>query len=87
MHMNKINLFSKNEKELKILKEAERIYGEDIGVEFDTEKCAIFEMTSGKRHMTEGIKLPNQEKSEFSEKRKLTSTWKYWKWTPSNKRR
>ena len=31
-----------------------------------------------KRHRTEGIELPNQEKkSERSEKRKLTSTWKY----------
>ena len=43
-------------------------------------------MRSGKRQMTEGIELQNQEKkSECSEKRKLTSTWKYWKWMPSNK--
>ena len=32
-----------------------------------------------------GIEVPNQDKSERSEKRKLTNTWEYWKRTPSNK--
>ena len=40
-----------------------------------------------KRHMTEEIELPNQEKSEYSEKRKRTNKWEKWKRTLSNKRR
>ena len=31
-------------------------------MELGIEKCAMQEMKSGKRHMTEGIELPNQEK-------------------------
>ena len=31
-------------------------------MEFGIEKCAIIVMKSGKRHITEGIELPNQEK-------------------------
>ena len=52
------------------------------------EKCAMLIMKSGKRQMTEGIELLNQEKkSEPSVKRKLTSTRGYCKRIPSNKRR
>ena len=36
---------------------------QDIGMESDIEKSAILEMRSGKRQMTEGKELPNQEKS------------------------
>ena len=39
-----------------------RIYRDDIGIEFDIEKCAMLIIKSGKRYMTEGIELPNQEK-------------------------
>ena len=31
-------------------------------MEFGKEKCAMLVMKSGKRHMTDGIELPNQEK-------------------------
>ena len=31
-------------------------------MEFGIEKCAMLGMKSGKRHMTEGMELPNQEK-------------------------
>ena len=34
--------------------------------------------------MTEGIELPNHEKSERSENRKLTNTWEYCKRTLLN---
>ena len=45
-------------------------------------------MKSGKRHMTEGMELTNQEKNKmFEEKKKRSNTWEYWKQTPSNKRR
>ena len=69
-----IKLFAKNKKELEILIQAVRIYSQIIEIEFGIEKCAILIMRSGKRQLTEGIQLPNQEKSECSEKRKLTST-------------
>ena len=31
-------------------------------MEFGIEKCAMFVMKSGKRHRTDGIELPNQDK-------------------------
>ena len=39
-----------------------RIYNKDIGMKFGIEKCARRIMKGGKRHITEGIDLPNQEK-------------------------
>ncbi len=62
MYMDDIKLFAKNEKELENLIQAVRIYSQDIGMEFGIEKCAMLIMKSGKRHMTEGIELPNQDK-------------------------
>ena len=60
--MDNIKLFAKNGKELKILIQAVRIYSRDIGIEFGREKCAVLIMRSRKQEMTEGIKLPNQQK-------------------------
>ena len=54
------NYLQKNEKELETLIHAVRIYSQDIGMEF--EKYAMLVMTSGKRHMTEGMELPNKDK-------------------------
>ena len=59
---NDIKLFAKNEKELETLKHAVRIYNQDIGIEFGIEKGAALEMKSGKRHLIDGMELPNQEK-------------------------
>ena len=39
-----------------------RIYSQVIGMEFDIEKCTILEMKCGKRLVTDGMKLPNQDK-------------------------
>ena len=80
MYMDGIKLFAKNEKELQTLIQTIRIYSQDIGMEFGIEKCATL-IIRGKRQMREGIELPNQEKSERSEKRKSTKTWEYWKRT------
>ena len=52
-----IKLFAKNEKELKTLIKAVRIYREDIGMEFDMEKRSRLIMKSEKRHMIEEIEL------------------------------
>ena len=57
MYTDDIKLFAKNEKELETLKHADRICSQDIGTEF-----AMLVMTSGKRHLTDGMELPNQDK-------------------------
>ena len=62
MYMDDIKLFAKNEKEMETLIHAVRIYSQDIGMEFDIEKCAMLVMKSGKRHLTDGMELPNQDK-------------------------
>ena len=60
--MDEIKKLAKNEKELENLIQAVKIYGQYIRMEFGREKCAMLIMRSGKRRMTEGIELPNQEK-------------------------
>ena len=62
MYMDDIKLFSKNEKELETLIHTVRIYSQDIGMEFSIEKCAMLVIKSGKRHMIDGMELPNQDK-------------------------
>ena len=62
MYMDDIKLFAKNEKELEILIQAVRIYNQDIGMEFGIEKCPMLVMKSGKRHLTDGMELPNRDK-------------------------
>ena len=66
MYMDDINLFANTEKALETLIQAMMIYSEDIGMEFGIEKYAKLKMKSGKRQMTEIVKLPNQEKSARS---------------------
>ena len=60
--MDDIKLFAENEKELDTQIHAVRIYSQDIGMEFGIEKCAILAMKSGKRHLTDGMEQPNQDK-------------------------
>ena len=74
MYMDDIKLFSKNEKELETLTHAVRIYSQDVGMEFDIVKCAMFVMKSGKRHMTDGVELPNHDKIRTL---KENETYKY----------
>ena len=62
MYMDDIKLFAKNEKELETQICTIGIYSQDIGMEFGIEKCALLVMKSGKRHLTDGIELPNQDK-------------------------
>ena len=50
-------------KKIETFIQAVRIYTqEDIGMELNIDKCAMLIIKSGKRDMTEGIELPNQEK-------------------------
>ena len=60
--MDDIKLFAKNEKELETLIHTLRIYSQDLGMEFGIEKCGLLAMKSSKRHLTDGIELPNQDK-------------------------
>ena len=62
MYMDDIKLFTKNEKDLETLIHTVIIYSQDIGMEFGIEKCAMLVMKSGKRHTTDGMELPNQDK-------------------------
>ena len=64
MYMDDIKLFAKNEKELETLIHTVRIYSQDIGMEFGIEKCAMLVMKSGKRHVTGGMELLNQENNQ-----------------------
>ena len=60
--MDDIKLFAKNEKELKTLIHAIRVYSQDVGMEFGIEKFAMLVMKSGKWHMTDWMELPNHDK-------------------------
>ena len=60
--MDDIKLFAKMKKKLETLMHTVRIYSQDIGMEFGTEKCAMLVMKSGKRHLTDGMELPIQVK-------------------------
>ena len=62
IYMDDIKLLAKNEKELETLIHTVRIYSQDIGMEFGIEKCVLLAMKSGKRHRTDAIELPNQDK-------------------------
>ena len=63
--MDDIKLFAKNEKELETLIQVVRIYSQEIGMEFSLGKCAMLIMRHRKRHIMEGIELPNQEKTRM----------------------
>ena len=62
MCMDDVKLFAKREKELETLIHAVRIYSEDIGMGSVIEKSAMLVMKSGKRHLTDGMELPIQDK-------------------------
>ena len=62
MYTDDIKLFAKNEKNLETLIHTVRIYSQDIGMEFSMGKFALLVMKSGKRHITDGMELPNQDK-------------------------
>ena len=62
MYTDDIKLFAKNEKELDTLIHSVRIYSQDIGMELGREKCAMLVIKSSKRHLTDGMELPNQDK-------------------------
>ena len=74
MYVINMKLFAKNEKESETLIHAVRIYSQDVGMEFGIEKCDMRIMKSRKRHMTDGMELPNQDKIRTLREKE---TWKY----------
>ena len=74
-------------KELETHIRTQRIYSKDIGMEFSIEKCTMLITKSGKRHMTKGIEIPNQDKIRTPGESKPTNTCEYWKRTPLNMRK
>ena len=74
IYMDDIKLYAKNEKELETLIHAFRIYSQDIQMEFGIGRSAMLVMKSGKRHMTDGMELPNHDKIRTFEE---NETYKY----------
>ena len=68
--MDDIKVFTKNELELKTIIHAFRIYSQYIEMEFDIEICAMLVMKSGKRYLTDGVELLNQDKIRTIGKKK-----------------
>ena len=54
-------------------------------MEFGIEKCAILVMKRGKRHVTDGMKLQNQDKIRTLGENQTFKFWASWRLTPSNK--
>ena len=63
IYIDDIEQFAKNGKELETLIHAVKLYSQVIGMEFGIAKRAILFMKSGKRHMTDGMEQPNQDKN------------------------
>ena len=83
--MDDIKLIAKNEKDLETLTHTVTIYNQDIWIEFGIEKFAMLVMKNGKRHLTDGMELPNEDKIRTLSE---NETYKYlgsWRLTPSNK--
>ena len=47
--------------------------------------CRAYNEKWKKKQIMDGIEQPNQERIRMLGEKKSTSTWEYWKWTPSNK--
>ena len=59
LFMDDLKLHSRSEKGLESLVQRDRVFSEDIGMEFSIEKCAMLVMEKGKIVKSVGIELPN----------------------------
>ena len=62
MIMDNIKLFAENEIELETLIHTVRIYIQDTRMESGIETCVMLIKKSGKRHLRNGLELPNRDK-------------------------
>ena len=58
LYMDDLKLYAKTDKELEGLVQSERIFSNDIGMEFGINKCAVLILKRGKQTFSEGISLP-----------------------------
>ena len=58
LFMDDLKLYSRSEKGLDSLVQTVHVFSEDIGMEFDIEKCAMLVMEKGKIEKSVGIELP-----------------------------
>ena len=54
-------------------------------MEFGIEKCAMLAMKNGKRHLSDGMELPNQDKIRTLAENKTYKYLAIWSLSPSNK--
>ena len=59
LFMDDLPLYIRSEKGLDSLVQTVRVFNEDIGIEFVTEKCAMLVMEKGKIVKSIGIELPD----------------------------
>ena len=59
LFIDDLKLYSRSEKGLDSLVQTVRVFSEDIGMEFDIEKCATLVMEKGKTAKSVGIELPD----------------------------
>ena len=59
LFMDDLKLYSRREKGLDSLVQTVRVFSEDIGMEFDIEKCVMLVMEKGKIVKSVGIELPD----------------------------
>ena len=57
--MDDLKLYAKNEKGLESLVQTVQIFSDDIGMEFDIDKCATLVLKRGKITKFDGILLPD----------------------------
>ena len=62
--------------EIKMTSNDNNNYSQNIGMEFDIEKCTMLVVKSGKWHLTDRMEI--KKKLECSEKMKPINTWGYW---------
>ena len=60
--MDDLKLYASNEKSLESLIQTLCVFGNDIGMEFGAEKCAVLTIKKGKMANGDGIALPNKTK-------------------------
>ena len=59
LFMDDLKLYAKNQKGLELLVETERIFSDDIGMEFGIDKCDTLVLKRGKITKFDGISLPD----------------------------
>ena len=88
LYMDDIKISAKNKKESKTLIQTIWIYSQDIGMEFGKWEVCYADNKKWLKRNNERNRTAKSEKHQNTwRKKKITSSWEYWKWTLSNKQR